>query len=248
MLFFSIVLKEALPLSQRSGHLHSPLPIVNRFLTVIGRFSKEKYLTFKLCFRKSSGGFSSSLSPQGGSVESPHLSSSMPSTSSENVKETPPEKITTDSQNEALRIPEIKEPLEKIAEETSDIGIDVTAPIALGADAKIKPLPDSGVAPQVALIDVPPAMQSDSAPAVSQENTTENIATLMPSTHVSNVLSETGSKEPWKKVISERAEGYQDVDDDDEVEEVPIDRSPGIYFSNHFLSTKTKSDFQMIGF
>lgn len=40
----------------------------------------------------------------------------------------------------------------------------------------------------------------------------------------STAVSQTG---PWKKVITDRTEEYHEMSDDDEVEEVPIDRSPG---------------------
>uniref|UniRef100_A0AC34GPS7 Non-specific serine/threonine protein kinase n=1 Tax=Panagrolaimus sp. ES5 TaxID=591445 RepID=A0AC34GPS7_9BILA len=173
--------------------------------------------------RKPTGGFSSSLSPQPAATpDSPKSPLVMPLSPKEKGKDD--QKVTPSSE-----IPDIKEPLEKIAEESSETGNDtatVSPQIAI-IDETLKPFfgPIQGENIGQALNDA--LIQTNNIVVNEKHDIHEDAATtLMPATHVSNALNETGSTIPWKKVISERADGYQDQDDDDEVEEVPIDRSP----------------------
>jgi serine/threonine protein kinase len=150
-----------------------------------------------------------------------------------------PPPLTESHGAETSKIPDIKEPLEKIAEESSETGNDTAtvSPQVAITHENYKPFfggieappqnENIGQALNDALIQANNIMSTDQNiihEAVA--TTTTAAASLMPPSHVSNALNATGSTEPWKKVISERSDGYQDVDDDDEVEEVPIDRSP----------------------
>ena len=134
-----------------------------------------------------------------------------------------------------------EEPVSEVSTTTPETSLDVSTNKQLIEQQQEAPVEDAESTPTSSI----PVVEPKPALSINQEDNQEEKSTTADNAPSQlgfqsvppGVSSGTAAGEPWKKVITERSDAYQDMSDDDEVEEVPIDRSPGKFLCKERIPT-----------